>query len=84
MHEQEEAERGESLAKQINEINAQTEENVKVNDQSIRRIEDANMKLMQTIKKLRRAVTQHEMRLKQVQMQGQQISGHKGGQMFIF
>lgn len=80
---QAEADRGHDLAVQINNVVEQTEMYQQVNDDSILKVEEANMKLMTNIKRLQGAVNQNENRLKQIQNMIEADQKEGGAQQFF-
>lgn len=81
---QEEAARGFYLSKQINNINEETEIYTQVTEDSILRLEEANMNIMKNVKKLKAAVKQHETRLTQLQQLATKQPAKGTSEMFIF
>lgn len=80
---QEEAEFGKYLTEQINNVSAQNRIYEQVNDDSIIKIEEANMATMKNIQRLAKAVRQHEGRISTMkQLLSRQNTLDTGAQFF--
>ncbi|CAH1169550.1 unnamed protein product [Phaedon cochleariae] len=85
---EEEALRGKFLAGQINAVSEQTEQFLTVNDDIVRKTEEANLKTIKNIKRLTTAVKQYEAMVSELRSaaEAQKKMGPKatGTQMFFF
>lgn len=64
-----EADGGRILTEAINTVTEQNERYSKINEENIRKIEDSNLLLMKSIKKLGKSICLNERRLKSIMMQ---------------